>query len=207
MSKDDIDQRDYYRISDSVYIEYKIVPKEHVFAARRELPFETSPRFTLLRDLYEVELESNQLLRSLTDSDRKLGAFLGTINRRLEMMAKILSAEELPTHRDPAERVTVSEGGISFRTDQLLPAGTYVCLKLLFHPSLLGLIVYGEVKYCRLIDEGTDYMMGIHFVQMDSLGEQLLSRHIIRLQAEDRRRRLIDDTYGDDGQEPQSRLE
>lgn len=197
MSTDDIDQRDYYRIKDSVYIEYKIVPEEQVFATKRRPPFEVSERFTLLRDMYEVELESTQLLRSLTDADRKLGAFLSTINRRLEMMAKVLSAEELPAHKRPAESVTVSEGGISFEADELLPSGAFLGMKLLFHPSLLGLTVYGEVKYCRLTDEGTKYATGVHFVRMDAFAEQLLARHIIRLQAEDRRKRLFHSADGD----------
>jgi c-di-GMP-binding flagellar brake protein YcgR len=38
---------------------------------------------------------------------------------------------------------------------------------------------------------------GVQFLELDAFGEQLLSRHIIRLQAEDRRKRLIEDTYGD----------
>lgn len=190
MPTDDIDQRDYYRIRDSVYIEYKIVPKEQVFGAQRQPPYEVSARFTLLRDMYELELESGQLLRSLTDADRKLGAFLGTLNRRLEMMARILSAEELPRRQSPAENVTVSEGGISFQVDELLPADTYLGLKLQFHPSLLGLTLYGKVTYCRP-DAGAHHMAGVQFLQMDSFTEQLISRHIIRLQAEERRKRLI----------------
>lgn len=190
MPTDDIDQRDYYRIRDSVYIEYKIVPKEQVFGAQRQPPYEVSARFTLLRDMYELELESGQLLRSLTDADRKLGAFLGTLNRRLEMMARILSAEELPRRQSPAENVTVSEGGISFQVDELLPADTYLGLKLQFHPSLLGLTLYGKVTYCRP-DAGAHYMAGVQFLQMDSFTEQLISRHIIRLQAEERRKMLI----------------
>lgn len=198
MSRDDIDQRDYYRIRDSVYIEYNIVTKEQVFTAQRRAPFEVSPRFTLLRDMYEIELESTQLLRSLTDSDRKLGSFLSTINRRLELMAKVLSSDELPAHKKPAESVTVSEGGISFQVDELLPTDAFLGMKLLFHPSLLGLTVYGEVKYCRLTDAGTKYAAGIQFVRMDSFDEQLLARHIIRLQAEDRRKRLFDNADGEE---------
>lgn len=194
MPTDDIDQRDYYRIRDSVYIEYKIVAKEQVFSAQRQSPYEVSARFTLLRDMYELELESAQLLRSLTDSDRKLGAFLSTLNRRLEMMARILSAEELPTQQSPAKNVTVSEGGISFQMDELLPVNTYLGLKLQFHPSLLGLTLYGKVTYCRT-DAGAHYMAGVQFLQMDSFTEQLISRHIIRLQAEERRKRLVDSSY------------
>ena len=197
MSRGDIDRRDYFRISDSVYIEYKVVPKERVFTASRQPPYEVSARFTLLRDMYVLELESSQLLRSLIDSDRKLGDFLSTVNRRIEMMACILSADELTPGQGPAGYVTISEGGISFQVDELLPAGTYLGLKLLFHPSLLGLTLYGEVKYCRLTDEGAHYVAGVQFLELDAFGEQLLSRHIIRLQAEDRRKRLIEDTYGD----------
>jgi hypothetical protein len=197
MSRDDIDQRDYYRIRDSVHIEYQIVPKEQVFAVPPVPAYEVTPRFTLLRDMYEIELEANQLLRSLTDSDRKLGAFLSTVNRRLEMMAKILSAEE--PRQNAAENVMLSEGGIAFQLDELLQTGAYLGMRLLFHPSLLGLAVYGEVKYCRLTEKGAHYTAGAQFVRMDSADEQLLARHIIRLQADDRRKRLIEGAYRDDG--------
>jgi len=198
MSEEEIDQRDYFRISDSVYIEYKIVPKKQVFSFPRQPPFKISSRFTLLQEMYEIELKSNELLRSLTESDRKLGTFLSTINRRIGMIEKILAAEELSPHQKPAERVGVSEGGISFQVDELLPAGAYLGMKLLFRPSLLGLTAYAEVKYCRLTEEGSHYAVGVQFLQMDSFGEQLLARHIISLQAEDRRKRLIDSAYGDD---------
>jgi|TARA_Y100000310_G_scaffold325562_1_gene389211 hypothetical protein len=198
MSRVDIDRRDYLRMRDSVYIDYRTVPKEQVFAEKRQSPYDVSARFNLLRDMYELELESGQLLRSLTDADRKLGAFLSTVNRRLEMMARILSADELKPRQNPDENVTLSQGGISFQVDELLPVETYLGMKLLFHPSLLGLTMYGKVKYCRLTDEGEHYVAGVEFLQLDSIGEQLLSRHVIRLQAEDRRKRLIDDAYADD---------
>ncbi|MCB1691895.1 MAG: PilZ domain-containing protein [Pseudomonadales bacterium] len=198
----EIDRRDYYRIHDNIEVECKVIHRSDLASTAPTDHFDVTPSFSLLADLYTMELEAQDMLRKIAARDRDLGSFLHNVSNRLARMSQVIAAGEFeqPEARSPAR---ISEGGISFVNQDLLRVGSPVVLKLLFKPSTLGIIVFGEVRHCRFLDDSEDYVVGVRFLDMDLNLRGLVSRHIIRRQAEERRERLrrdanfdIEDTHG-----------
>ena len=143
----------------------------------------------MLRDLYLLDLEAGEILRTIDANDRNLASFLHNLNKRVELLGRTVAATE--TAISPSVQTTrISEGGISFVTNELLPVESTLALKLLFKQHLLGLTCFGSVKHCRLVEDGEAYVTGINFIDLDAQSQKLLSRHIIRRQSEERRARL-----------------
>ncbi|MFT7247039.1 MAG: hypothetical protein ACI82A_004421, partial [Candidatus Azotimanducaceae bacterium] len=73
---EDRDKRDYYRLNDTILIEFQHVTERDCEKADAGDFFTSDPNFHLLRDIYELQLESRELLRAVNQQSRQLGSFL-----------------------------------------------------------------------------------------------------------------------------------
>ncbi|HJP49508.1 MAG TPA: PilZ domain-containing protein [Pseudomonadales bacterium] len=193
---DSADKREFFRLNDKIHIAYQLVTKIDLEQGQAADFFTSDPNFHLLRDIYELEMESVEILRTLTDSNRQLGSFLHNLNQRIELLA--LGLRNINEEDDASVNIEtqISEGGISFLADELINNGELMALKLLFQPSMVGLTCFAKVRYCRLVEEDNKYKIGAQFVNPDYTTQKLLSRHIIRKQSEERRKRLHESNFG-----------
>lgn len=184
----DRDKRDYYRLPDKILIEFQHITERDVENASADDFFTSDPNFHLLRDIYELQLESSELLRGLTQQNRQLGSFLHNLDRRVEILAR--SMVQTQSERDGLSdrQAEISEGGVSFLHGTLIEPGQFLALRMLFQPSCLGLACFAEVRHCQLEDD--EYRIGTRFSGADYRTQRLLSRHIISKQAAERRARL-----------------
>ena len=84
----------------------------------------------------------------------------------------------------------ISEGKISFISKKMFKEGDHLALKLVFHPTLLGVLSFALVKHCRSLEVNHEYRIGAEFVNLGHENQRLLNRHIIQRQSEERRERL-----------------
>lgn len=185
-----IDKRDHYRLDDNIQVTYQVVSQTDVDTTPPESHFGDGRAFLLLKDLYRLDLESREILREVSDENHRLGDFLGNLNQRFERLAKAVLADAIDAGPDLEWQARISEGGISFIAPELLPAGTTLALRMLFHPGLLGLAAFGKVRHCRLIADREDYVVGVEFTRCDPDSRQLIQRHILHRQAQARRERI-----------------
>tara|TARA_R110002072_G_scaffold3830_6_gene27371 strand:- start:47995 stop:48564 length:570 start_codon:yes stop_codon:yes gene_type:complete len=184
----DRDKRDYYRLDDTILIEFRHITQGDAENAAASDFFTSDPNFHLLRDIYELQLESREMLRTLNQQSRQLGNFLANLDKRVEILARSVLLQG--TDRDGLLdcQAEISEGGLSFLSESLIEVGQFLALRLLFQPSCLGLACFAEVRHCQL--EQDEYRIGVRFSQSDYRTQRLISRHIISRQAEERRSRL-----------------
>ncbi|MBB3104592.1 PilZ domain-containing protein [Azomonas macrocytogenes] len=175
-TQDTQERREYYRIEDRIALE--ILPVE---AMQAELP----PLFTLLSELYRLELESQPLLRQIGNDNRTLASYLTIQNKRFELLGRALAQELIKEISQPRDAV-LSEGGISFSNSRPLPENQPVALKLLLLPDALALLLHAQVAYCRPRADG-QYDIGAEFDLLTDAQRQLLARHIVKRQALERR--------------------
>ena len=117
---EDRDKRDYYRLPDTILVEYQFVSEQDVAASDAANFFTSDPNFHLLRDIYELQLESKELLRGITQDNRQLGRFLSNLDARIDLIAKasVRSASHNQALRDC--QAEISEGGISFLSTDIM---------------------------------------------------------------------------------------
>ena len=186
----DRDKRTFFRLSDPVEVDSVLVSKSDVATKNVYDFFESDSSFHIQRELHDLTLESKEILRSITQSDRQLGSFLNNLNKRIELLGKGLSPSRNSLSNQYDDVTQISEGGISFISQKMINEGDHLALKLIFHPTLLGILSFSVVKHCRLLSESHEYRIGAEFINLSHHDQRLLGRHIIQRQAEERRERL-----------------
>ena len=183
------DKRDHYRLADHIQVKYRHVSRQDTLAGSPERFFKGSSIFPILKELYRLDLEARETLRGMSKTDKETADFLANLNQRVVLLGQAMRvAEGEPTQFDAPARI--SQGGISFIGDELIPAGSLLALRLSFRDSLIALAAYAEVRHCRLAEDGERYVVGARFESLDTGDEKLIQRYIIHRQAADRRSRL-----------------
>ncbi len=188
MADDAQDHRDYFRIDDIVAIEYQLMP-ELIAPGAAAFPFsDTSEQFQLITEMQTIEAESQQILRSIHEQDRQVANYLKNIDRRIQLLSRIIAACSEDIASLPRQSVNLSEGGIAFSSSAPLPKGGYIAIKLVLFPSYAGMLLSGQIVSCE--EANKTYTNHITFECISDSDRQLLAKHVIQFQAQQRRARL-----------------
>ena len=179
---DEEDRREYYRIEDMIALEIR--PLSALEAAGQEVLQDASPLFNLLSELHLSEFESQHLLRQISERDRNLAAFLKSQNKRIDLLSQVIAITVLGQIGEP-QPVIISEGGIDFQHPSPIAAGSRLSVKLVLMPQALGLLLRARVTHCDRKGDGFD--VGTEFEHLTDAQRQLLARHILQKQAQERR--------------------
>jgi hypothetical protein len=180
---DEEERREYYRIEDSVALEINLLSgpdavDEHAHRG-------TSALFDLLSELHISEFESQHLLRQLDERDRTLNSFLKALSRRIDLLGQVVAQTVLGKLGKP-QKVIMSEGGLQFESAQPYPAGTLLGIKMVLMPQASGMMLRARVTHCDALSIG-DFDVGTEFIDLPDAQRQLLARHILQRQAQQRR--------------------
>ncbi|TWH64509.1 PilZ domain-containing protein [Azomonas agilis] len=175
LPQDPHERRRYYRIEDWVALE--IVPESSDQRLNTAL-------FSLLSEFHQLDSEQQVLLRQLADTDRILANYLRLQNRRMELLARALS-QELERQMSPPRRVNLSEEGICFTQETPLPEQQSVYLYLVLSQAV-ELCLKAQVTRCLPLEQG-QYELALYFEELSESNRQLLARHILQKQAQERR--------------------
>ncbi|EJM46310.1 PilZ domain-containing protein [Pseudomonas sp. GM33] len=179
---DEEDRREYYRIEDTIALEIR--PLSASEAAGQEVLQDASPLFNLLSELHLSEFESQHLLRQINERDRNIAAFLKSQNKRIDLLSQVIAITVLGQIGKP-QPVIISEGGIDFQHPSPIAAGAHLSVKLVLMPQALGLLLRARVTHCDR--KGDGYDVGTEFEHLTDAQRQLLARHILQKQAQERR--------------------
>ncbi|MES2818450.1 MAG: PilZ domain-containing protein [Pseudomonadota bacterium] len=182
-TRDDADRREYYRIDDTIALEFSLLDPAQAVAS--EALEDSSPLFNLLSELHLADFESQHLLRHIGERDRTLANYLKVINKRIDLLGQAL-AQSLLRDIGLPRQVSLSEGGISFNHPQPVAVGSHLAIKMVLMPQGLGLLLRAEVVHCHpRADQQFD--IGTQFEALTDAQRQLLARHILQKQALERR--------------------
>ncbi|MBV7546135.1 PilZ domain-containing protein [Pseudomonas sp. PDM26] len=179
---DEEDRREYYRIEDTIALEIRLLSAAE--ATGQEVLQDASPLFNLLSELHLSEFESQHLLRQLSERDRTTAAFLKSQNKRIDLLSQVVALTVLGQIGEP-QPVIISEGGIDFQHPTPIAAGAHLSVKLVLMPQALGLLLRARVTHCDR--KGDGYDVGTEFEHLTDAQRQLLARHILQKQAQERR--------------------
>ncbi len=181
-------RRNYFRVTDQVSLEVQPLSGDRPDFASF---FELSAQYQLISEFQLLDSESQALLRGITESDRRLGAYLKLLNRKLDSLCRTLALVNDPIDPASLQDVSLSEGGLSFRSPTDYPVDARLQMKMILLPSFCGLLLTGRVLSSQT--DGDAYQLHLEFVDLDDSQRQLLARHILRKQQEARRHRLEGD--------------
>ncbi|MWV18108.1 PilZ domain-containing protein [Pseudomonas sp. L-22-4S-12] len=181
--RDADDRREYYRIEDTIALDFSLLSGPQALAS--DALHDASPLFNLLSDLHLMDFESQHLLRHISERDRTLANYLKVMNKRIDLLGQALAQNLLRDIGTPRQ-VSLSEGGISFNHTQEIEPGSHLALKMVLMPQALGLLLRARVMHCQVREDG-QFDIGTEFEALTDAQRQLLARHILQKQAQQRR--------------------
>lgn len=183
------ERRDYFRVEDMAQIQCLSIDRSSALANICPTAFSQQNNGKLIRELQEIDLDNTQLLRSIGDKNRDLEHYLKSINRKLELVAKQLVEATETNPGQQTQLVSISEGGLSFRSPAAYAEDSYLAVQLTLLPSHLSLVLFARIINCTKSHDTTDsdFSIGVSFVQLRDSDRQIIAKHIMQLQMAERR--------------------
>jgi hypothetical protein len=173
-----INRRQYFRVVDHASIEIAKIDEQHSAAEQ----FELLPEFGLISEFQLLDVESKHLLRTLTDKDKNLGQYLKIMNKKLDALARVISLNHQVIPPESIVEVNLSEGGLSILSQQHFQKNDKLAIKLVLLPNYSGLLLEGRVLSCPKTDD--QFTLHIEFMDISEPHQQLIARHIMRIQSQ-----------------------
>ena len=181
------EQRDYFRIKDSVLLRFKPVEKQAALSNSVPTEFSNSPGYALMNELEAIENDGIALLHNIAEHNRDVEAYLKLINKKLDCISSHLIAQH--HHNDIQEPVdiTISEGGLAFTDKSNYQENSYAAIQLTLQPSKKSIVVFGVVLSCNHIDD-EKYSIAVNFVNLKEPVRQQIAKYVLQFQLAEKRR-------------------
>ncbi|QEP44056.1 PilZ domain-containing protein [Ectothiorhodospiraceae bacterium BW-2] len=187
------DRRRSFRIDDNIYLRLTSLTKAE---KERESQGQVEKE---LKNLREFCFQSNHMLAQIRKSNPDIAQYLAIIDKKINILTRIVSAEQFTQPMEPNHQVNISSTGLSLRMAKCsVKPGSQLSAYMLFFPSYLTIECVAEVVYCR--PENKRFRMGIEFIDLDETAQEQLMRHLIERQSEQirqQRNRDADNRYQD----------
>jgi len=176
------DRREYYRIDDEIALHLRLLAED---AGHAGCAFpEDALLFSQLEALQALELQTQPLLRQLGERDALLANCLRLFEQRNTLLTQTL-LRQVDTDFGNSQQVNLSEVGLRMIYPQELLTGRRLALKILLLPQLHALLLCARIIHCQPVEGG--YSIGLEFENLSAVQRQVLARHILHLQAQQRR--------------------
>lgn len=182
------ERRSYFRIDESIALEYKAVAEVTANTAAPELQFPNTASLKFYAELRKIDAENTLLFQQIRDHNRAIADYLQNLNRKIELISQQIVNEHRPP--PPAKTIKVvnlSEGGIAFGSSHSEEVGSFIALRLVFLPSNAGLVVFARVIRCEPTSGG-EYQIAAKFHRTNDTQQHLIGQQIMRAQMAEKRR-------------------
>lgn len=179
------ERRQFFRIDDDVYLDYRLLDEEE-YHQRLEQPH--GPRHEagdIGLQLQALTAQASNILSQIRKRDPEIGQYLAILDRKVELLGRVLGGSQLGGAPSPNMRANISGGGIAFHTTTRLEPATKLELHLMLFPNNLIIHALGRVVHCHTdpADSAHPFRVGIEFTRISEMARDALVRHALELQS------------------------
>ncbi len=190
-SKAEKERRDFFRVSQDLIFDFKIIDTFTAEHSDPESEFTDSSSLHLLNELRRLDKDNGQALKLLSEKNRLLGDYLHSLDQKIDLIARHTLFVNSEQDRDkPTERINLSEDGISFVSNRAIYKGNFLVLRMLFLPHYVPVIIFAKVVRCDSKDNF--YQVAARFHRMTEASRQELSRQILKAQVNQKKARMAE---------------
>ena len=181
-----IERRDFFRISQDVFFDYKLVESFVAENDPAEGLFSDMNSMTVLDELKRIDKEHIQTLRLITEKNRLLGDYLGSLNQKIDLVTRhLLLAQDDVVKDKKKTRINLSEDGLAFMADRAIYRDSYIAVRLIFLPNYSTVTTFAKVV--RSDSKEERFQVAAKFYRLDDADRQELSRQILKAQSSARK--------------------
>jgi hypothetical protein len=182
------ERRSYFRIDESIALEFKEVEEITANTAAAELQFPNTTSLKLFAELRKIDNDNAHLFHQIKETSRALGEYLHNLNRKIDIISQQLMTDSKPLPPSKTiKQVNLSEGGIAFGSSRPLEVNGHIALRLIFLPSNAGLVLFARIIRCEPSNTG-EYQIAAKFHRVSDGQQQLIGQQIMRAQMAERRK-------------------
>ena len=182
------ERRSYFRIDESIALEFKEVEEITANTAAAEVHFSNTASLKLFAELRKIDNDNAHLFHQIKETSRALGEYLHNLNRKIDIIGQQLMADTRPLPPSKTIKlVNLSEGGIAFGSARAVAVNHYIVLRLIFLPSNAGMVLFAKIIRCEPNDTG-EYQIAAKFHRVNDSQQQLIGQQIMRAQMAERRK-------------------
>jgi hypothetical protein len=182
------DRREFFRINDTVVVDYKLVAKENVTAIARHIAQSTSDDDSNDKaQLRSMQNAFNHLLDQINQQDREIARALRMLDEKINLVSQSIQRQNNPVNPEDVTQANLSGGGIAFMVENPVEIRGYVELHLQLLPTANTIHALATVISCeRLLGASPEkpYHLRMAFTHMDDQDRNLLVKHTLNRQAE-----------------------
>ena len=176
------ERRDFFRVDQDVFFDYKPVEAALADDGEAENEFEDSISLSLVNELKRLDKDSVQSLRLLTEKNRLLGDYLQILTSKIDVIARhALFAQDSFAQDKQRKRINLSEDGMAFLSDRTHYKGSFMAIRLIFLPNYSPVTSFARVVRCE--QKGENHHVAVKFHKLSNTDRQELSRQILKTQA------------------------
>lgn len=184
------ERRHFCRIDDEVILHYRPL-QDGGGADRGSVPAASSPPFAVFSHLAEQREHVRLLLRELRSIEPRIVRCLGALEERIGLLETAMLLDRVAAHPELRRSVTLSAGGISFRTGKPYSKDAVLLLEMILLPTLTGIVSQGRVlrstrQFGR--DGEPPYLTTVEFTEMRESTRDIIARHVLARQGHRLRR-------------------
>lgn len=192
------ERRAFFRVDDAVRLALRPVSPAEVEVLEERLEQNLASSFTVMSSLAAITAEMVVNMRRIENSDPDVAAYLKALDRKIEVLGRVLTAEDNELIEQPAHPVNLSGGGMAVLVNESYQPGQVLEIRMLLFPSFTGVLMYGDVISCEPVtgadsDSGYRYRMRLAFTHLREQDRDLIIRHVLRCQSNELRRTVSHD--------------
>lgn len=182
------ERRSYFRIDESIAIEFKEVEEVTANTAAPELQFPDTVSLKFFAELRKIDNDNAHLFHQIKDTSRALGEYLQNLNRKIDIISQQMMADAKPLPPSKTiKQVNLSEGGVAFGSSRPAAINSFIAIRMVFLPSNAGLVLFARVIRCEP-SSGGEYQLAVKFHRISDSQQQLIGQQIMRAQMAERRK-------------------
>jgi hypothetical protein len=182
------ERRSYFRIDETIALEFKKVDEITANTAVPELQFPKTASLQLFNELRKIDQDNAHLFHLIKDGNRALGEYLHNLNRKIDLISQQLMADYKPLPPSKTiKQVNLSEGGIAFGSSEEVKADDFIVIRLVFLPSNAGMVIFAKVV--RVEPNKGEYQLAARFHRINDAQQQLIGQQIMRSQMAEKRKK------------------
>ncbi len=181
------ERREYFRIEDEIALDYRPVDASEVDGLVERIRSHMVDRFTASSSFAATSRQMGHAIHKVQHDSPELARCLQAIDNKLNMIAQLFVSEEMHIHDHPSREVTLSAGGLAFRSQQKIDLDSLLELRMVLFPSLVGILTISRVIKCeRMQDSNSEFpwLIAVEYEHLRESDRELLVRHIMAKETE-----------------------
>lgn len=176
------ERREYFRINDQLLLDHRPLHDDEIEAFRELINGDLPHRFMTASSFAATSRQIAHSLYRIQSDLPDVARCLQAIDHKLNVLAQLFVAEDAGSSMQDARDVSLSAGGIAFRSAHQLRPGDLLEMKLVLLPNMLGILAAARVAYCERAGEDDPHFpwrVGVSFEIMREADRELLVRHVM----------------------------